>query len=150
MATVIIVNGERIPVDVEQQMPLLWVLRDLLGLTGTKYGCGIGVCGSCTVHLDGEAARACQVTAGDVGAREVTTIEGLTGRVGDALRSAWVAQSVVQCGYCQAGQIMTAAAELARGTDGSAVADALNGVLCRCGTYRRIAAAVAQATDELV
>ncbi|MBX3496835.1 MAG: (2Fe-2S)-binding protein [Parvibaculum sp.] len=132
--------------------PLLWVLRDRLGLTGAKFGCGLGVCGACTVHLDGEAVRSCLVPAGDAEGAAVTTIEGLAGE--DAalhpVQRAWIAESVPQCGYCQAGQIMSAAALLARVPQpGDADIDAaMAGNLCRCGTYDRIRRAVRRAAAE--
>jgi isoquinoline 1-oxidoreductase alpha subunit len=140
----VVVNGKNFPVDAPADMPLLWVLRDRLGLTGTKFGCGMGVCGSCTVHLDGAAARACQTPLGELAGRRVTTIEGLRA---EALKQAWVAEDVVQCGYCQPGQLMQAAALLAKTPrPGDAeVASAMNDNLCRCGTYLRIRAAIQRA-----
>ncbi|HVP41803.1 MAG TPA: (2Fe-2S)-binding protein [Terriglobales bacterium] len=144
MAFKLSINGKPYSVEVAPDTPLLWVLRDHLGLTGTKYGCGIGVCGSCTVHLDGEATRSCQTAISQVGARKVTTIEGLAdGKV----QHAWIAEQVPQCGYCQSGQIMTAAALLAkspRPTDAQ-IDDAMSPILCRCGTYQRIRAAIHRA-----
>lgn len=145
------VNGVVHEVDVEQDMPLLWVLRDELGITGPKYGCGIAQCGACTVHIDGEAVRACQVAAGDVWG-PVTTIEGL-GWPEDlhAVQAAWIEHQVAQCGYCQPGQIMQAAALLAENpapTDADIDA-AMSGNLCRCGTYPRIRAAVKTAAAKL-
>ena len=143
--TTITVNGETREVSASEDTPLLWVLRDHLGLTGTKYGCGIAACGACTVHLDGEAYRSCQIALGDVGGSEVTTIEGLG--TPDALhpvQRAWVETEVAQCGYCQSGQIMQAAALLAANpspTD-EEIADAMDGNLCRCATYPRIRAAI--------
>jgi isoquinoline 1-oxidoreductase alpha subunit len=142
------VNRTQATVDAAPGTPLLWVLRDTLGLTGTKYGCGIGICGACTVHLDGQAAHSCQVPIESVGASEVTTIEGLSADGSHPVQAAWMAESVVQCGYCQAGQIMTAAALLAAtgGRPTAAEIDtAMSHVLCRCGTYQRIRAAVATA-----
>ncbi|MFD2739109.1 (2Fe-2S)-binding protein [Sulfitobacter aestuarii] len=145
------VNGIEHELDVEEDMPLLWVLRDELGITGPKYGCGIGVCGACTVHVNGEAVRACQLWAGDV-AGEVTTIEGL-GRPGalHAVQRAWVDHQVAQCGYCQSGQVMRAAAFLARNPEPSdaEIDAAMSGNLCRCGTYPRIRAAVRSAAAQL-
>ena len=143
------VNGEVINVAADPDMPLLWALRDVLGLTGTKYGCGIGMCGACTVHLNGEAVRSCQLTLGSVEtADEIVTIEGL-GRPGalHPVQAAWVQEQVAQCGYCQSGQIMSAAALLARdrSPDDEAIAEAMNGNLCRCGTYDAIRAAIARA-----
>ncbi|MGC9371357.1 MAG: (2Fe-2S)-binding protein [Paracoccaceae bacterium] len=145
------VNGVRHEVDVEEDMPLLWVLRDELGITGPKYGCGIAQCGACTVHIDGEAVRSCQVAAGDVWG-PVTTIEGLgTPDALHAVQAAWVEHQVAQCGYCQSGQIMQAAALLAENpSPGDAeIDDALSGNLCRCGTYPRIRAAVKTAAAKL-
>ena len=145
------VNGQRRSMDVPAGMPLLWALRDLLGLTGTKFGCGIGACGACTVHLDGQAVRSCSLSAEAVGSRRVTTIEGLSPDGGHALQQAWVAEDVPQCGYCQAGQIMSAAALLAENrTPSDADIDrAMNGNLCRCGTYPRIRRAIHRAAAEL-
>lgn len=144
MAFKLTVNGKAYSVEAAADTPLLWVLRDHLGLTGTKYGCGLGVCGSCTVHLDGEATRSCQTAISQVGARKVTTIEGLAqGKVPQA----WLAEQVPQCGYCQSGQIMTAAALLARTprpTDAQ-IDDAMSPILCRCGTYQKIRAAIHRA-----
>jgi len=146
------VNGTIHEVDVEEDMPLLWVLRDELGITGPKYGCGIAQCGACTVHIDGEAYRSCQMAAGDVGTSEVTTIEGLgTPEALHAVQAAWVEHQVAQCGYCQSGQIMNAAAFLAttpEPTDED-IDDAMSGNLCRCGTYPRIRAAVKTAAAKL-
>jgi isoquinoline 1-oxidoreductase alpha subunit len=137
----LVVNGKRRDVDAPSDMPLLWVLRDLLGMTGTKFGCGAGVCGACTVHVDGEAAQACQVPVGMLGGRRVTTIEGLQDA---ALKEAWLAEDVAQCGYCQAGQLMQAAAFLAKTPkpEDDEVDAAMNDNLCRCGTYLRIRAAI--------
>lgn len=140
----LIVNGRPQTVDAPDRMPLLWVLRDRLGLTGTKFGCGVGVCGSCTVHLDGKAARSCQTAIGELAGRRVTTIEGLAN---DALKQAWVAEDVAQCGYCQPGQLMQASALLAGSahpSDGE-IETAMNDSLCRCGTYLRIRAAIRRA-----
>jgi len=146
------VNGTMHEVDVEGDMPLLWVLRDELGITGVKYGCGIAQCGACTVHLDGEAVRSCQIWAEDVGDAEITTIEGLgTPDALHAVQAAWIEHQVAQCGYCQSGQIMQAAsflAETPNPTDAD-IDDALSGNLCRCGTYPRIRAAVKTAAANL-
>jgi isoquinoline 1-oxidoreductase subunit alpha len=144
------VNGETHRLDVEPAMPLLWVLRDVLGLTGTKFGCGIGQCGACTVHLDGAPVRSCQLTAGSAAARAVTTIEGLAASGTRRVQEAWIAEQVPQCGYCQSGQIMSAAALLARvsrPTDAEIDA-AMSGNLCRCGTYQRIRRAIRRAAGE--
>jgi isoquinoline 1-oxidoreductase alpha subunit len=144
------VNGVRRSVDAPEAMPLLWAIRDLLGLTGTKFGCGIGACGACTVHLDGQPVRACALTVGSVGNRRVTTIEGLSPDGLSPLQRAWLAEDVPQCGYCQAGQIMSAAALLARTptpTDAD-IDQAMNGNLCRCGTYPRIRRAIHRAARE--
>ena len=145
------INGREEEVDAPPEMPLLWVIRDRLGLTGTKYGCGVGLCGACTVHLDGEPVRSCSVRAGDVGAREITTIEGASGPVAEAVRSAWSEADVIQCGYCQPGQIMSAIALLDRDPrpSPSETERVMNGVLCRCGTYLRILDAVRRASEEL-
>jgi isoquinoline 1-oxidoreductase alpha subunit len=141
------INGLQYAVDAEPDTPLLFVLRDTLGLTGTKYGCGIAQCGACTVHLDGQATRSCQVPLESVGTQAVTTIEAIEqDAIGRKVVEAWVALQVPQCGYCQSGQVMAAAALLKqtpRPTDGD-IADAMTN-LCRCGTYNAIAAAVRQA-----
>ena len=138
------VNGSQHTVEAEPDMPLLWVLRDLIGLTGTKYGCGIGQCGACTVHLDGDAVRSCQATVADAVGKRVTTIEGLAEKGDHPVQRAWVAEGVSQCGYCQPGQIMSAAALLAKKpapTDAD-IDMAMFGNLCRCGTYPRIRRAI--------
>ena len=138
------VNGKLRDVDAPPDMPLLWVLRDLLGLTGTKYGCGMAQCGACTVHLDGEAVRSCVLPVGEVKGRALTTIEGLGAAGLHPVQRAWIEADVVQCGYCQPGQIMAAAALLKvvpKPTDGDIDA-ALSASLCRCGTYQRIREAV--------
>ena len=144
------VNGEERDVAAPDDMPLLWVLRDLLGLTGTKYGCGMAQCGACTVHVDGKATRSCVLPAGAVQGRAVTTIEGLAhGDALSAVQRAWIEEDVVQCGYCQSGQIMGAAALLAAKPDptDADIDAALSGNLCRCGTYVRIRAAVKRAAE---
>jgi isoquinoline 1-oxidoreductase subunit alpha len=141
------VNGRRRSVDVSPATPLLWVLRDTLGLSGTKYGCGIGQCGACTVHLGGAAVRACQVPVSAVGAQPIITIEGLARNRSHRLQRAWIAEQVPQCGYCQSGQIMSAAALLARHPDPTdpEIDEAMAGNLCRCGTYQRIRRAIHRA-----
>lgn len=151
MAIPLTVNGASHDVDLPGDVPLLWVLRDEIGLTGTKFGCGIASCGACTVHIDGEAVRSCQVALGDVWG-EVTTIEGLgTPDAMSALQEAWVEHQVAQCGYCQSGQIMQAASLLAQSptpTDAE-IDDAMQGNLCRCGTYPRIRAAIHAAAARM-
>lgn len=144
------VNGEHRRVDAPEGIPLLWVLRDDLGLTGTKFGCGIGQCGACTVHLDGEPVRSCVTPAEAVADREVTTIEGLSGDGGHPVQRAWVDEDVAQCGYCQAGQIMSAAALLSRSPNPTEdeIRTAMSGNLCRCGTYGRIRRAIRRAAGE--
>lgn len=145
MATKLKVNGRIINVDADPEMPLLWVLRDLLGMTGTKFGCGAAFCGACTVHVDGAPVRSCQTPVGSVGTAAVTTIEALAGQpVGRKLQDAWVTLDVPQCGYCQAGQLMSAAAllkETPKPSDAEIDA-AMTGNLCRCATYSRIKAAI--------
>jgi isoquinoline 1-oxidoreductase subunit alpha len=152
MPTIITVNGKSQSVDLPGDTPLLWVLRDGLNLTGTKYGCGIAACGACTVHLDGVAIRSCQTALSDVGSAQITTIEGLgTPTTLHVVQSAWVAHQVAQCGYCQSGQIMQAASLLAETpapTDAE-IDDAMSGNLCRCGTYPRIRAAIHDAAKQL-
>ena len=141
------VNDQDVAVDVDPDMPLLWVLRDALGLTGTKYGCGAALCGACTVHVAGEAVRSCVTPVSAVGARRVTTIEGLSHDRSHPLQKAWIELDVLQCGYCQPGQIMSAAALLAHNPQPSdAEIDlAMSGNLCRYGTYQRIRAAIHRA-----
>ena len=138
------VNGKRQTVDVPPDMPLLWVLRDVLNLKGTKFGCGIGACGACTVHVGGRAVRGCQTQISTVGNAEVKTIEGLSADGSHPLQKAWMELDVPQCGYCQAGQIMSAAALLSRTSKPSDadIATAMNGNVCRCGTYLRIREAI--------
>ena len=146
------INGQRTELDVEPNMPLLWALRDELGLIGTKYGCGIGQCGACTVHLDGVATRSCLLPVSAVGDQVVTTIEGLAeGTQLHPLQEQWIAQDVAQCGYCQTGQIMSAAALLAVNvapTDED-IDVAMAGNYCRCGTYNRIRSAIHGAAQEM-
>jgi isoquinoline 1-oxidoreductase alpha subunit len=145
------INGRRQNVDLPGEMPLLWALRDEVGLTGTKFGCGMALCGACTVHLDGQAVRSCITPVSAAANKKVVTIEGLgTDSVGKALQAAWVDMGVPQCGYCQAGQIMAAAALLRRApkpTDAQ-IDEAMSGNICRCGTYTRIRAAVKQAAAK--
>jgi aerobic-type carbon monoxide dehydrogenase small subunit (CoxS/CutS family) len=144
------VNGRAHAVDVPPDMPLLWTIRDTIGLTGTKYGCGIALCGACTVHLDGQPVRSCVTPVSSVGSREVTTIEGLSADGSHPVQRAWIAEEVPQCGYCQSGQIMSAAA-LLRTTPRPTDADidlGLAGNLCRCGTYDRIRRAIHRAAAE--
>jgi len=143
------VNGTAHAVDVAPDTPLLWVLRDNLGLTGTKFGCGIGQCGACTVHLDGVPTRSCSAPVNAVVGKHVTTIEGLSPDRSHAVQQAWIAEDVPQCGYCQSGQIMTAAALLAKRTKptDAEIDDAMSNI-CRCGTYQRIRAAIHRAAGE--
>ena len=145
------VNKQTHHLDLDPDMPLLWVLREHLGLTGTKYSCGIGECGSCTVHVDGQAVRSCTVTLEEVADQEITTIEGLRGRVADALFWAWSEGDVPQCGYCQPGQIMQAAELLMSNTSPTDrdIDEAMSGVLCRCGTYQDIRKAIHRAAEEI-
>jgi aerobic-type carbon monoxide dehydrogenase small subunit (CoxS/CutS family) len=143
------VNGRAVQADVEPDTPLLWTLRDALGLTGTKFGCGMAQCGACTVHLDGEPIRSCVTPVSAVGGKKVTTIEGLSSDGGHPVQQAWVAEQVPQCGYCQSGQIMAAAALLAKTpkpTDDD-IDKAMAGNICRCGTYQRIRAAIHAAAE---
>ena len=141
------VNDKDVSVDVDPDTPLLWVLRDTLGLTGTKYGCGAALCGACTVHLAGEPVRSCVTPVSAVGARKVTTIEGLSAHRAHPVQKAWIELDVPQCGYCQSGQIMSAAALLARNPQPSdaEINVAMAGNVCRCGTYQRIRAAIHRA-----
>ncbi len=143
------VNGATREVEAPADMPLLWVLRDLLQLTGTKYGCGIAQCGACTVHVDGKPLRACIIPVGAIKDRKITTIEGLSADGNHPVQRAWAELDVVQCGYCQSGQIMSAAALLAAEPKPSdaAIDAALTGNICRCGTYQRIRAAVRRAAE---
>jgi len=143
------VNGEARDLEVDPATPLLWVLRDTLGLTGTKYSCGIAVCGACTVHVDGAPVRACVTPLSAVAGKSITTIEGLSKDSSHPVQRAWIALDVPQCGYCQSGQIMAAAALLARNpkpTDAD-IDQVMSGVLCRCGTYSRIRRAIKQAAE---
>jgi isoquinoline 1-oxidoreductase alpha subunit len=145
------VNGKRYQVEVDPDTPLLWVIRESLGLTGTKFGCGISVCGACTVHVDGEAVRSCVTPVSAVLGKEIVTIEGLSARGRHPLQQAWIDDDVPQCGYCHSGQIMSAAALLARNpkpTD-TDIDEAMSGNLCRCGTYQRIRRAVHRASGMM-
>ncbi len=151
MAQILTINGERIGIEAPDETPLLWVLRDELHLTGTKFGCGVSACGACTVHIDGEAVRSCQVALADVWG-EVTTIEGLGGPGAlHPVQAAWIRNQVAQCGYCQSGQIMQAAAllaEIPEPTDAE-IDDRMAGNLCRCGTYSRVRAAIHEAAEAM-
>ena len=141
------VNGKRYDVDVSPDMPLLWVLRETIGLTGTKFGCGLGQCGACTVHLDGAATRSCLTNASAATGKKITTIEGLSPTSSHPLQRAWIEEQVPQCGYCQSGQLMSAAALLAKTpkpTDAQ-IDSAMAGNICRCGTYQRIRRAIQRA-----
>ena len=145
--TSLTVNGKRYDLDVSPDMPLLWVIREAVGLTGTKFGCGLGQCGACTVHLDGVAVRSCSIPVSQAAGKKVTTIEGLSPDSTHPLQVAWVEEQVPQCGYCQSGQIMSAAAMLAK-TPKPTDADidrAMQGNVCRCGTYQRIRRAIHRA-----
>lgn len=145
------VDGVAHEVDADPEMPLLWALRDHIGKTGTKYGCGIAQCGACTVHLDGQPVRSCQTRIGDVGEASIITIQGVSGRVAEAVRTAWRGLDVVQCGYCQSGQMMSAIGLLSttpKPTDAE-IDGAMDGNICRCGTYQRIRAAIHEAARSL-
>ena len=145
----LLVNGRRRTVEVAANTPLLWVLRDSLGLTGTKFGCGIAQCGACTVHIEGQAVRSCVMPVSAVGTNAITTIEGLSASTTHRVQKAWIAEVVPQCGYCQSGQIMAAAALLRRTPQPSdAEIDAAMTNICRCGTYQRIRAAIHRAAKE--
>ena len=144
-------NGEEREIDAPGDMPVLWAIRDEVGLTGTKFGCGVAACGACTVHVNGEPTRSCQLTLEDAAGAEITTIEGLSGKVAQAVQAAWVAHEVAQCGYCQSGQVMAATALLSanpRPTDAE-INDAMDGNACRCATYVRIREAVHAAAKTL-
>jgi isoquinoline 1-oxidoreductase alpha subunit len=146
------VNGKKYKVDVRPETPLLWVLRERLGLTGTKYGCGMALCGACTVHVDGEAIRSCVTPVSSVDGKKITTIEGVSKtKEGKAIQEAWIADDVPQCGYCQSGQIMAAFALLKKNptpadTD---IDEGMDGILCRCGTYQRIRRAIHRASKTM-
>ena len=146
------INGKSMRVDADPSTPLLWALRDNLGLTGTKFGCGVAACGACTVHVDGQPKRACITPISSVAGARITTIEAIeTDRVGRAVQDAWVRNDVVQCGYCQSGQVMAATALLRERKNPSdrEIDDAMSGILCRCGTYARIRAAIKDAAKSL-
>ena len=144
------VNNMPVSVNAERETPLLWGLREHLKLTGTKYGCGAGLCGACTVHVNGKAVRSCQVALSDIQGKEVTTIEGLSSDSAHPLQTAWIAEQVPQCGYCQSGQIMKAAELLAKNTAPTRedIIRHMDGNICRCGTYNRIIAAIQRAARE--
>jgi isoquinoline 1-oxidoreductase subunit alpha len=151
MAITVIVNGEHKSVEAPPEMPLLWVLRDILGLTGTKFGCGIAQCGACTVHVDGKAVRSCVLPVGSLRERAITTIEGIGNtKAGASVQKAWLDIEVIQCGYCQSGQIMAATALLLSTSepDDSDIDAAMAGNICRCGTYVRIRKAIKQAASS--
>ncbi|WP_324074107.1 MAG: (2Fe-2S)-binding protein [Erythrobacter sp.] len=151
MAITLTINGKKQSVDAAPGTPLLWVLRDHLGLTGTKFGCGVAQCGACTVHVDGSPTRACITPHDALEGTEITTIEGVAGDAAEAIRKAWIANDVPQCGYCQAGQIMAAAALLTENPspDDAAIDDAMSGNLCRCATYMSIRRAILEAAATL-
>ena len=150
MTTALTVNGKAVSVAAEPDTPLLWVLREHLKLTGTKYGCGSGLCGACTVHIDGKAVRSCQATVSQVQGKKVTTIEGLSADSSHPLQKAWIAEQVPQCGYCQSGQIMQAAELLAatKNPTRDQIVAHMDGNICRCGTYPRIVRAIQRAARE--
>jgi isoquinoline 1-oxidoreductase alpha subunit len=149
MAINFVLNGKTQTVDVSPEMPLLWVLRDTLAMTGTKFGCGMALCGACTVHIEGQAARSCVTPVSNVAGKKITTIEGLSADANHAVQQAWMEINVPQCGYCQPGQIMSAVALLSKKpspTDAD-IDDAMSGNVCRCGTYQRIRKAVHRAAE---
>lgn len=151
MALTVSVNGEKRSIDGDPETPLLWILRDDLKLTGTKFGCGAALCGACTVHLDGEAVRSCQIQLRDVEGRDVTTIEGASGPLAEAVKAAWIKLDVIQCGYCQPGQIMSAIgllSQIPKPTDDD-IDKAMEGNVCRCATYHRIRAAIHTAAQSI-
>ncbi len=145
------VNGKAIEIDADPAMPLLWVLREELRLTGTKFGCGMSLCGACTIHLDGEAVRSCVTPLSAAAGKSVTTIEGLSPDLSDAVQQAWIAEEVPQCGYCQSGQIMSAVVLLREKPEPSDadIDEAMAGNICRCGTYQRIRSAIHRASKAL-
>src|SRR5476649_830816 len=147
MSTSFVLNGKPTTLDVDPNMPVLWAIREVAGLTGTKFGCGMALCGACTVHLDGQAVRSCVTPISRAAGKEVTTIEGLSSNLSHPLQRAWIAEDVPQCGYCQSGQIMSAAVLLRENphpTDAD-IDDGMSGNICRCGTYQRIRAAIHKA-----
>jgi isoquinoline 1-oxidoreductase alpha subunit len=143
-------NNQQVSVNADPKTPLLWAIRDHVGLTGTKYGCGAGLCGACTIHIDGTAQRACQIDMGSVAGKKVVTIEGLSPDSSHPLQKAWIAEEVPQCGYCQSGQIMKAAELLAKNSKPTRadIITHMDGNICRCGTYHRIIAAIERASRE--
>lgn len=151
MSTTFILNGKSATLDADPTMPVLWAVREVAGLTGTKFGCGMALCGACTVHLDGQAVRSCVLPLSAVAGREVTTIEGLSSKQAKAVQAAWISHQVPQCGYCQSGQIMSATALLTRNatpTDAD-IDSAMSGNICRCATYARIRIAIHTASDAV-
>lgn len=145
------INGKQHTLDVDEDMPLLWAIRDIVGLTGTKFGCGLAQCGACTVHVDGEPTRSCQYTVSDAEGSTITTIEGVNGKVAETVQQVWTDLDVPQCGYCQSGQILAAVAllsETPKPTDED-INDSLSGNLCRCSTYQRIRAGIHEAVKRL-
>ena len=151
MSTVFNLNGKKVSVEAEPDTPLLWVIRDEIGLTGTKFGCGVALCGACTVHLDGQPIRSCQTPVSAVASKKVSTVESLSNDNSHPLQKAWIAHDVPQCGYCQSGQLMSAAALLATNKNPSDtdIENAMSGNICRCGTYNRIRAAIKSAAAEM-
>jgi isoquinoline 1-oxidoreductase subunit alpha len=145
------INGTDHPIDAEADMPLLWAIREVVGMTGTKFGCGMAQCGVCTVHLDGVPIRSCQTMIGDVGQGKVTTIEGINGKVAETVQTVWAEMDVPQCGYCQSGQIMSVVALLNdnKKPSDTDIDDAMTGNLCRCATYHRIRGAIHEAAKRL-